>query len=286
MYDNGLLKYYREKAAKNGYLNLEELNAKKDEVVSLKAKIDGQDYYVKRCTPPVLNSEVLLSQVYKSAGLKSSICLPAIYQNEMVAVSKDVREENCVTALEFFSIIKKENTTTWVIQDGVAVKQENKIDYSKYYTPQAMKELILMQAIDTGVFNTDRHMKNFFVQVEDEFESMQAQHIVSFDYGVSAKMAETSVKRPSFPKFYNTFGSEPYICSYESRTRNGMINAFKYNEVVEQYYPKEELAEKLSTIDVRAVADDISEQTGFELHKHYVDIVADSVSRLAEEIVQ
>ena len=29
MYDNGLLKYYREKAAKNGYFNLEEINAKK-----------------------------------------------------------------------------------------------------------------------------------------------------------------------------------------------------------------------------------------------------------------
>ena len=143
-----------------------------------------------------------------------------------------------------------------------------------------------MQAIDTGVFNTDRHMKNFFVQVDDIFDNMQAEHIVSFDYGVSARMAEASVRRPSFPKYYNTFGEDIYICSDESLTRNGMINAFRHNDVVNEYYPREELAEKLSEIDVRAVAEDISEQTGFELHKHYVDIVADSVSSLAEEIGQ
>lgn len=287
MYDNGLLKYFKDKAAsKNGYLKLEELDIQKDEASSLKAKIDGQDYYVKKCIPSVLNGEVLLSQVYKTAGLKSSICLPAIYQNEMYAVSKNVREENCVTALEFFNHIKRQNAPTFKLIDGRAIREEKEFDYSKYYTPGSLRELILMQALDTGVFNTDRHMKNFFVQVEDDFEKMQAQHVVSFDYGVSARMAEASVRRPSFPKFYNTFGDEVYICADESRTRSGMVNAFRYNEVVNEYYPREELAEKISQIDVRAVADDISEQTGFELHKHYVDIVANSVDRLVEEIGQ
>ena len=165
MHDNGLLKYYRDKlASQNGYLNLDQLDFKKDAVSSLKAKIDNQDYYVKKCTPSVLNAEVLLSQVYKNAGLKSSICLPAIYQDEMFAVSKDVRGQDCITGLEFFSQIKKENPTTWFAdKNGFMQERFSQIDYSQYYTPQSIREMILMQAIDTGVYNTDRHMKNFYV---------------------------------------------------------------------------------------------------------------------------
>ena len=105
------------------------------------------------------------------------------------------------------------------------------VDYSKYYTEQGLRDLILIQALDTASFNTDRHMQNYYAQVNDPYGDLKAQHFISFDYGASAGSSEKYLEHINF---FNTFGTTCMNFDKDAslKTREEMISCFRENETI------------------------------------------------------
>lgn len=285
MQDNGLLKYYREKANTNGFLKLDEIDCHQYHIASLMHCIDGKDYFFKKSSPFYVSAEVLLSQIYFLAGVPTAIYVPGVKCGQIVAVSNDVVTPHSIKAKEFFNNIKKENPNTHDFAALSHFKDFQEVDYSKYFTEQSLKELILMQALDTATFNTDRHMLNYFAEVNDPFSDVKATHFVSFDYGASAFSSERELEHI---KFFNTFGTPKMNENKEAglKSKDEMINCFRENETINSYMPRQEIAQTLGSIDVVGIANDITEQTGFEVDKRYLYNIEKSLYQTAEQIGQ
>ena len=285
MQDNGLLKYYREKANDSGCLKLDEIDCHQYHFASLMHCIDGRDYFVKKSSPFYVSAEVLLSQIYFLAGVPTAIYMPAVKCGQVVAVSNDVVKPNSIKAKDFFNHIKDKNPNTHDFAALSHFKNSQMVDYSKYFTNQSLRELILMQALDTATFNTDRHMLNYFAEVNDPCGDVKATHFVSFDYGASAFSSERELEHIMF---FNTFGTPKMNDNKVAglKSKEEMINCFRENETINSYMPRQEIAQVLSSIDVVGIAKDITEQTGFEVDKLYVNNIEKSLYQTAEQIGQ
>lgn len=285
MQDNGLVKYFKDKASSNGYLQLNKVDYTQDPVLILKHNIDGQDFYVKKCTPFTLNAEVLLSQLYYSAGVPTAIYMPGQKGRQVVAISNSVESDCCIKASEFFKNIHSENHQTHDYAALSHFKNFQMVDYSKYYTEQGLRDLILMQALDTASFNTDRHMQNYYAQVNDPYGDLKAQHFISFDYGASAGSSEKYLEHISF---FNTFGTTCMNFDKDAslKTREEMISCFRENETINSYMPRQDIAEILGNLDVKGTVKEIYEATGFEVDRYYANNIEKSICQTAEELAK
>lgn len=284
MKDNGLLQYYRQKANKQGFLKLDALPFEKHPVTTLKHKMDGRDFYIKKCLPFVCSAEVLLSQIYDAAGIKTAIYLPGVVGREYAVVSNSVESANSVKAMEFFSNIKTKDAIV-ARTYNTTNKPDSIIDCSKHFTPQSMRELILTQALDVATFNTDRHFNNFFAEVNDPFDIFRAEHFVSFDYGACLRASETD---PRLINFYSTFGSGNQLFDRYPllKSKDEIVDILRDDEILNSYMPRQEIAETLGSISAKDIAVDIFEQTGFAPDKYFVNRVDKSLYQTAEQLGQ
>ncbi|MBQ3048300.1 MAG: hypothetical protein IJD48_04755 [Clostridia bacterium] len=286
MQDNGLLKYYREKADKAGFLITGELPFEKDPVVKLKYKMEGRDFYIKRCYPFDVCPEVLLSQVFAAAGLKTAIYLPAIDGQCFAVVSNDVQTDNTIKGTHFFDVIR-DRIATDTETAAFSGKSGSLVDYTKYLAPKAMHDLALFQTLDLACFNADRHVGNIYADLEDPYDEYRALGFVGFDYGASFTSSETD---PRLVKYYNIFGTGRSQTLFDMQNflqrKEDILNFLRENETINTFAPRHEIAETLAGIDTRGIVADIKEQTGYDIDKHYAARIERSLYQTAEQLDQ
>ncbi|MBR4003637.1 MAG: hypothetical protein IKI95_06255, partial [Clostridia bacterium] len=65
-----------------------------------------------------------------------------------------------------------------------------------------------------------------------------------------------------------------------------MLNQLKTNPVVLSYETPSALAEKIGSVDVVATAQDVKQSIGYEINPGYVDFVASSFEKFANDLVK
>ncbi len=284
MFDNGILKYYKNRAnLKNGHLQVEKLGFVVDEkkhVSRSTLKILSPSNELMFLKIPLMygetHAETLLSQIYKSKGIETAIYTPVAYKgsfdlNMTGLISNNVCiSENFLRGSEIFRQIYKD--TTVLNSDKLLFDKSQKyVDFTKYFTKDALRDFIRIQVFDLASNNTDRHTDNLFFRVENG----KVAHVITIDQGSSME----DIMNPQRP-FVNYFGGE------DCEKRNAIIEKIKHNEIVSELVELKEIAEKVGSVNAGAVAKDIKEQTDFSIDENYISCISHSFDNTAEMLIK
>ncbi len=309
MYDNGLLKYYKQKAYKDGVLPLEDLPAqqlKKSGRIRV-YNINGSRFYTK--APRDFNlkrafdPEILLSQIYAKAGISSALYLPASVLSSNIIVSNDVATNSSIQlACNFISsVIDSED------RNNLDFLNPNTtfVDYSKYFTLRALQQQTKLRVFDTASYNSDRHDENFYYKVLSYWNQQEtvdafgqtsktstivqkADDVLSIDYELSGF---NSFKRMSLSDveldMLNQKGCY-YHTDFNGTTllREEVLDEFRGNELFANLVDKKELAEEIGSVSPMAVAQDIKDTIGYEVEPKYAEFLERSFEEVAETLIQ
>lgn len=310
MYDNGLLKYYREKAYRDGILRCEDLPM---EQVKNFARvgvyyIDGAKFYTKiprytkNFTKTMQDAEVLISQIYNRAGIQSAIYLPATGELGDIVISNDVeKSDNTIVLAEKFWEHIKDETFLYMLDFLYPGKSEYE-DISSYFTNRALQQQTKLRIFDIASYNTDRHEENFYYKMSAPFQqqvdgkpvepsgtssSVMADDVVAIDNeqsGITSSRILTRLEKHPDDAPMETF----YLTDFNgSRLNRGeALLALKENEPLGELLNKSELAEEIGSISPSSVAQDIKDTIGYEVDPKYVDFLEKSYNEVAEALMQ
>lgn len=282
MVDNGLIKYYRsfrrgkrllDANNKSGFSYTEDRQGKR--LVYLHSS-EGS-FYRKVLEKPERDAEILLSQLYAKAGLKSAIYLPIGENGEYTyVISNDIESENVVMARDQDAKIKKDlGDSVYLVADTPFYLPEDSsrvnVDYFKYITKEGMKNLQLKRLVDVGAYNTDGHDENYFYTLENGLIT----DVISIDFAMSGRYRENF----DLLSYYNEFVKN------ELR-RDAMMRHFKENESLHYFVTPDEMAETIGAVDVVNVAKDIKSTIGYKISHKYTDEIASSFEDMAEQLIQ
>jgi len=288
MYDNGLLKYFRQRYSKDGFLDVKGLRIKEvgrgsifDTTVRCKSP---SGYFYKKFhnyfSKEMADAEILLSQIYNRAGIQSAVYLPVKEDENCFVLSNDVAHQDGVVCSRDFhyylSTLQNEQKSIRSQGEVFSGKSESS-EILKHFTNNALRQKILMRTLDVASNNPDRQDCNYFYRYN---ENKQADSVLVIDHersGITTN-AYLSIGRNAYEsKYANDFG-EGDLDKWD------VIQQIKENEQVNSVYPHEELASKIGSVDVHETALDIARSTGYVVEPKYVDCLASSFSQVAEAL--
>ena len=173
MFDNGLLKYYREKAYKDGFLSARDVGLHSIKKIDCEGRIrlcrtNVCRFYTKlprgKDNSRAFDPEILLSQIYAKAGIESAIYLPINTYKGQGVISNDVAvdEENVIPACDYFDFyIDPYDRYELTFLDSL----NTNLNLPNYFTRNALQQQTKMRILDTASYNTDRHDSNYFYRI-------------------------------------------------------------------------------------------------------------------------
>ena len=275
MLDNGLLKYYKEYADSKGRLMVDKV---KDIAFDMKITwgvnryiIDGksgrQKFFCIERDKKEVDAEVLISQLFPKLGVPSAIYTPAHIDNEFGC---DQVLSNNVGGNSFIMAKYLPREKFEVLFSG------RKEDVFKHFSPDAIKQILIMQVLDAATCNSDRHYGNFFVKDSD---SGKIGGIATFDHEGSSDITNRLVRMRD-EAIYKDYLTGCYV------TRGDIVHSLKTNELSLSVLNPSELAESIGGTDVEETVRDIKETTGYEVSQKYVSALQQSFEEVAEELEQ
>ena len=284
MHDNGLMSYYRNLKNKQGYLKAGDAGFKftTDKSYQEYMKTPSGIYFAKRGQKDKIDAEILLSQIYKNAGFVSPTYMPVLNSlGARMVVSEDIKTPTSVEALSVVEKIKDANPTTLnphfnLFSEKVGVKT-----LEEHFTPEVLTQMIDMYGFDVASKNYDRNLLNFFLSKTEQDGKVDGLQV--FDYGQSGCAYTgivSGIQDESKIPYRNLFASGA------DRNAGSMLNQLKTNPVVLSYETPSALAEKIGSVDVVATAQDVKQSIGYEINPGYVDFVASSFDKFANDLVK
>ncbi|MGN0798014.1 MAG: hypothetical protein ACI4L7_00350 [Christensenellales bacterium] len=310
MTSNEILKHYREKFDKDGFVDISNDivndDIKGDHPGALKTELECGAFYKKLCDEDAIreqfDAEVLLSQVYSKLGFKSAIYVPVKNCGQKFVLSNDISSHNTTPASEYHFDLAYMHPTI----DGLpsCLFQGKNRGFSKLFDKKVIRKRTEVFLTDATAMNIDRVQCNYFYILKDnkpvdiilidyEKSGDNFNFVNAMDYG----MTESDYNRynPRFDEAIETFGKwKKYIVKdfYQSDfdsmyiSRKNMIKAVKECEDLEGIFDREEFAERLGSVNVKAVAKDIKRQINYEVNQKYVDILDRRFEETAEMLVK
>lgn len=291
MFDNGLLKYYKDYADEQGMLRaFEAIGPGEYSYSSPNIKLyyvrDGEvskkyfEKFFSYNTRIGVDSEVFQSQVFKANGLNTAIYTPSVSKGKTPCViSNDICKPNSVSMVEFLDSAKKKGIIENSPYEKAKDNTPEKIKYEKIFTEDAMKKFILAHALDVAGGNIDRHTRNFEVEVGKTENGLDIiEDIIFYDYGETTLVYPKNKEKTFYYKNGLGYGMD--------KNRGSMIAMFRNCPHILKYYQPDELAEIIGNVDVRDIADDIKEQTNFSIHESFLVRAEDSYYNLAQDLVK
>lgn len=289
MHDNGLLKYYKTKCYKDGFIDARDIKLQEDLKTSMTATAirckSPVGYFYKKMngffSKEVADAEILLSQLYQTAGLDSAIYLPGRDGIKTFLLSNDVCGKDTVEAKVFHDRISdKEGISGPVMATLTSQPYKTGSDIVKYFTKQALVKRIKTRAYDCAGHNPDRQDCNYVYKLN---KFGQAEDIALFDFERSGVEASQCM----------TFGREimlGYGYANDQGDRNisriGMIDRIKHDEFVASVVDLSKVGEEMGNIDVEGTALDIARTTGYVVEPRYVDFISKSFNQTAELLIK
>jgi len=280
MYDNGLLKYYKNRVSKQGFLKTNGLPFRfdrgKEHIYCMDYMFTPEGkYFGKSDDKRVMDAEILLSQFFKTGQIHSCIYTPVLdHLNHRRVFCDDVSSPTTMFGGSFFGKIRQQEKTPLKQTFFPFYSFQTPIDYKQYFTKDAIRDYLKMRLFDTAVLNNDRHGTNFFVEVNSQG---QATSLRTFDYGASGFVTPEDIP---YLDVINDLGDN-YAKSQEE-----MLMQFRENENVLQYLPKNESAEILGNIDAQKISKDIKQTVGYEVSQEFTDMIASSCEHMANELAK
>ncbi len=319
MEDNGVLQYYREHRNRQGFLKTKEIDAEQyngsgvEEAFFRYLKTpNGRRFYRKECYDKLsMDAEIILSQIYAKAGLKTAIYTPAIdIKDKRVVLSNDVESPMTIPAHVYYKQIIEANPDE-PFAECIPPHYVKDYPLKHYFTNSAFRDKFTMDILDIGAENTDRHQGNYLWRrvnpnLAQKFP-YKAQpltpphgpvlknsagrvypavvdHIVLYDYGESATMYTAYRKSPYFEEEDITY---PNIFTNGcEKTREQMIEQLLFNPNVQDIMTGEEMAEIAGNVNPGEIARDIKGTIGYKIDQGYVDYLSSSFDSLAKDLTK
>ena len=290
MHDNGLLKYYRDYADRQGQLKAYELfsdcNTRNiNSAIKVYYTRNGElskKYFEKFCgfaRKNVLNAELIQSQVFKDNGLTTAIYTPSVTEYGQPCVISDGITTGTSNQMGNFLVKCLED---FVISYSPYSKQynitPNDIEFDKLFKPNAMKKFILGHALDVAGGNVDRHTGNFEVELSKTESGLDIiEDIIYYDYGNT--IFEFPEEQENIYYFTNGLGFGV------DQNRGSMIAILRNSPHVLEYYSPDELAGIIGSTDFTKIAREYKEQTNFEIDKQFLYRIEKSYYNMAQGLV-
>ena len=284
MRDNGLLKCYSNFSNQYGLLEISKLGEMKfkDNIMQL---TDNQGifngmYYAKTCYLDRMQLEVLISQIVADFGVDTAIYLPGVYSGSFAVVSNDVKGEKGESLYNYLNKCKSLDAYF-----KSPYKKHNKystddIKFNSWFTQKGLKEYVDAHIIRTACGDIDGHAGNMIVRAIDDIDGSAGKidSLSLLDYGWASQFLY-SINKEGW-HFDNGLGG-----GFE-KTRDGMIEVFKNNEIVQDFYSSSEIAEKLGNIDVHKHVVDIKDCIGLEISTNIESEMARNIDYIAEGMIK
>lgn len=289
MQDNGLMKYYRGLKRGKNLLNTKvhpefviERNDNPAEYTTNKyvtnLKTPEGLYYLKHVSKKEMDAEIIIPEIYSKMGLKSAISYPAGEGKKYDrVVSNDVSAPNIVLArnhnltmlkdVNFKGIYSPTNTPLYLPVDY----NRRSFDYSKFITPDGMKDLQLKRVADCICEDTDGHDLNFFYILNEEG---LINGTISIDHAMAGCMHGYLLNA-----YQNEFSRNPL-------TRDGMLNNIKVNESLHTFITPNEIVNVISNVNVPEISRDIKGDLGYKLDNKFVSDLDRSFDDFAESLIK
>jgi len=331
--DNGLLKHYNSNKlfSKRDLLSIKMFKIDKEIQCSygsnLRAKVLTKDdngnevpFYLKQCFDGENDAEVLLSQVYARAGFKTAIYTPVKFSGmKNCVISNNIATPDTlpyanydISSIEDFKDEKATMIAPFALGKNYHLffspVANSNMHYERYFTRDAIRQILKMRIFDTASFNTDRHNNNFFLNLRDDdtYEEITGNtricdDITLFDYGYSG-IGWDFYKTPHKDLFsidmeYVNKSSQKGCTYYHDFERSALITRltadkiienFKTNETVRQFVSMDELSAELSCAgqDIPEVAREIKDTLDYEIKQEFVDKLQENFDNMANELVR
>lgn len=325
MYDNGLLKYYREKAYKDGFLDSKDLPMQQLKTFGRMGiyEISGSRYYTKRVRDVNpkrgIDPEILLGQVYSRLGLTSAIYLPISYSGVNEIISDDIVKDSSIKQAGDFLDSAVSDEERYQLH---FLHPKSSIDISKYFTLNALIKQTKLRVVDIASYNSDRHDQNYYYKVlshwnqtpqssihsqsvpkkisknytGDELAGLQpiysiqqkADDVISIDYDISGFNSFRRMNLTSEElEVKNREG-----CFFDTDfseatlTRQEVLREIRENELFANLMDKQELAEEIGSVSPIAVARDIKDTIDYEIEPKFAEFLEKSFEEVAETLAQ
>ena len=281
MYDNGLLKYYRQKNYKDGFLKTSDIDL---------TPVEDMDERTTKCCLPEgmffnkfmdkgqvgkrgLDSEILLSQIYNKFGLTSAIYLPVVYNGQNSVLSNDITHSSTSQVISAYDCIKKalDEGNSAPPVDFLSPKAM-KMSLSSFFTQKAIEQQIKMRVLDSASYVNDRHARNFYYVLNQG----KIDDIACIDFEDSASSASEYDKEWNF--LNDLVG--------QSQTRDEIIEFYRTSPDIAHYVDKPRLAEDIGSLNPQGIAEDIKQTIGYQVDTKYTDFLAKSYDEMAEALIQ
>ena len=289
MFDNGLLKYYKYKAYRDGFLDTAEARIKENAGArvfdnTVKCSSPTGKFYKKFrhfFSKETADAEILLSQIYYGAGLNSTIYTPASDGYDLFLLCNDLNQENTIKAQDFNKQITLETGCTEAeIKSIMANPNPSGRDIVKYFSQRALAQKVKTRVLDAATLNPDRQESNYFYILD---ENGKAIDVATLDYersGIEATNRISFGRNTSLNSGYqNDFG-------ISNASPTTVIDAIKRSEFVSSVVDLPSIAEEIGSIDVKDVSLDIARTTGYVVEPKYVDVLSRSLDRTAEMLIK
>ncbi len=277
MYDNGLLKYYKN-GSYNGFLDASNmplsLIKKLGPRLNLCSLPEGM-FYSKYAGDSILgkrivDAEILVSQIYNRAGLRSAVYLPVNLNGINTILSNNIETQDTLIAGDCIKSFSRDSET---FPMDFLSSSHTKEEVLKYFTDRALEQQIKMRVYDTASYIGDRHTGNYLYTLNDG----KIDGVSCIDFEVSGLvLGESTREEEGYP---NDFIEGDL-------TRQQLLEKYKTSSLVSYFIDKSQLAEEIGSINPQEVADDIKVSTGYEIDSGYTQFLARSYNEVAESLIQ
>lgn len=283
MLDNGLSKYFEEHLSSHGFLKLDDLAFEMQQgkgafwgVYKVNTP-EGQFCIRNSNEKRVFDSENLLGQVYNLCGLESAIYFPVVYKNRTGLISNNLDKPTAYTGFQYNERMKDETGEMFpfLLSSKIDPKQMHIIN--KYFTRNAVRDIIKKTVLDVCACNTDGHLSNIIYQMQDG----KVSKIQSFDNEFSGKIFFSYGSESEYSVYFN------YFQGGLKRNREEIIDEVKNNETSLSFITPQEIAESIGSVDIIATAKDFERNLpGYYFDEKYVNGMAYSFDKMAEDLVK
>lgn len=319
MYDNGLLKYYQTLPSNNGFLDItglnftENLNLKRGKV--RRGNINGSSYYIKsavkahQVNKDFFDAEIMLSQLYYKAGIRSAIYLPVTLNSTSFLASDDVERKDVVLAKRFQ--YECTGRTSLKPISFLSQQPDQEQNANKFFTKSAMAQQTKMRILDTATCNFDRHRENFYYslnrplsipqseqqeegqfsgrQIVDYFRNLipnKAKDVVAIDFGISGNVIPIVNMGRQYEDSFDIQSIYPNDFGPKLLNRDQMKDSIIDNKKLAELIDKEDFAETLGSLNPSEVAQDVLDTTGYKVDPAYTSFLSRSLDDMADILIQ
>lgn len=310
MTSNEILKHYREKFDKDGFADISD-DIVKDNIMgdhpgASKIKLECGTFYKKLCDEDAIreqfDAEILLSQVYSKLGFRTAIYVPVKNDDQRFVLSNNIALRDTMPASEYHFDLAFMHPRLGGMPS--CLFQGKNRGFSKLFSKNVIRKRTEMFLTDASAMNFDRIECNYFyilkngkpvdiVLIDYEKSGDNFNYINAVDYG----MSESDYNRymPRFDETVEMLGNgKKYIVKdfYQSdfdpmfTSRKNLVEAVKECEDLEGIFDKDEFANRLGSVNIKAVAKDIKKQINYEVNKKYVEILDRRFDETAEMLVK